>query len=165
VGIDDPIMRALTSSLLPAFERPDQASRVFVDHVTLAVGIHVAKAYGGMISVARPVRGGLTPWQLKRAEEMLAANLQGDVSLAELASDCELSASHFARAFRQSTGLSPHQRLLQRRVDEARRLLRDRRLSLSEIALACGFGDQSHFTRVFARLTGISPGVWRRNLD
>ncbi|TAI66740.1 AraC family transcriptional regulator [Bradyrhizobium sp. Leo170] len=165
VGVDDPIIRALTSSLVPAFEHPDQASRIFVDHVTLAVGIHVAKMYGGMVSQIRPTRGGLAPWQLKRAEETLAASLQGDISLADLANDCGISASHFARAFRQSTGLSPHQWLQQKRVDEAKVLLRERRLSLSEVALACGFADQSHFTRVFSRLTGVSPGVWRRNLD
>ena len=158
-------MSALTSSLVPAFERPEQASRVFVDHLTLAVGIHVAKTYGGMISRGQPPRGGLATWQLNRVEEMLAADLRGDISLVDLASRCNLSASHFARAFRQSTGLSPHQWLLQRRVDEAKRLLRDRRLSLSEVALACGFGDQSHFTRVFTRLTGSSPGAWRRTFE
>ena len=165
VGIDDPVVRALTSSLVPAFEYPDQASRLFVDHVTLAVGVHVARTYGGMISQVRRSRGGLAPWQLKRAEDSLAANLEGDISLADLANDCGLSASHFARAFRQSTGLSPHQWLLRRRVDEAKGLLRERTLSLSVVALACGFGDQSHFTRVFSRLTGISPGSWRRKCD
>ncbi|MDH2385509.1 AraC family transcriptional regulator [Bradyrhizobium sp. CER78] len=165
VGIDDPVMRALTSSLIPAFEKPDQASRVFVDHVTLAVGIHVAKTYGGMISAVRPPTGGLAPSQLRRAQDALAANLHGDISLADLAADCGLSASHFTRAFRQSTGLSPHQWLLRHRVEEAKHLLRDRQITLSEIALACGFGDQSHFTRVFSRLAGISPGAWRRTLD
>jgi len=164
-GIDDAVMRGLVGSLMPAFERPDQASRLFVEHVVLAVGIHAAKAYGGMLPAITQLRGGLAPWQVKRAEDSLAANLGGDVSLADLANDCGLSASHFSRAFRQSTGLSPHQWLLQRRVDQAKGLLADRRLSLSEIALACGFSDQSHFSRVFSRLTGNSPGSWRRNLD
>ncbi|MCC8963870.1 helix-turn-helix transcriptional regulator [Bradyrhizobium sp. Pear76] len=165
VGIDDPIMRALTSSLVPAFEAPEQASRLFIDHVTLAVGIHVAKTYGGMISAVRPPRGGLAPWQLRRAQDALAADLRGGIALADLANECGLSASHFTRAFRQSTGLSPHQWLLRHRVEMAKHLLRDRQIPLSDIALACGFGDQSHFTRVFTRLTGISPGAWRRNLD
>ena len=164
-GLDDPIMQALTTSLLPSFQSPERVSRLFVDHVTFAVGIHVAKTYGGLVSPVRRVRGGLAPWQLRQAEEALAANLQGDVSLVDLAKDCGVSASHFARAFRQSTGVAPHQWLLQRRVDEAKRLLTDGRLSLVEIALTCGFGDQSHFTRVFTRLTGVSPGAWRRNLD
>jgi transcriptional regulator GlxA family with amidase domain len=165
VGLDDPVMRALVASLLPSFEHPEQASRVFIEHVTTAIGIHVAKTYGGMQPVMSPTRGGLAPWQLRRSEDKLTANLEGDVSLAELASDCGLSTSHFSRAFRQSTGRSPHQWLMQHRIDQAKNLLPDRKLSLSEIALACGFADQSHFTRVFTRFAGTSPGVWRRNWD
>ncbi|OKO76030.1 AraC family transcriptional regulator [Bradyrhizobium sp. AS23.2] len=164
-GVDDAVMRALTTSLLPSFENPEQASRLFVDHVTFAVGIHVAKTYGGLVSPPRRSRGGLAPWQLRQAEETLAANLRGDVSLFDLARDCGVSASRFARLFRQSTGVAPHQWLLQRLVEEAKRLLSDRRFSLAEIALTSGFGDQSHFTRIFTRLIGITPGAWRRNLD
>ncbi|MCC8959803.1 helix-turn-helix transcriptional regulator [Bradyrhizobium sp. Pear77] len=165
VGVDDSTIRALVTSLMPAFDHPEQASRVFVEHVTMAVGIHAAKTYGGMQLVVRPLRGGLAPWQMRRTEETLAANLQGDVSLADLANDCGVSLAHFSRAFRRSTGLSPHQWLLKRRVDEAKGLLRDRTLSLSDVALSCGFADQPHFTRVFAKLTGLTPGAWRRNLQ
>jgi transcriptional regulator GlxA family with amidase domain len=114
--------------------------------------------------VVRPLRSGLAPWQLKRAEEKLMANLEGNVSLADLAAHCGVSVGHFARAFRRSTGLSPHQWLMRRRVDEAKGLIRTRTLSLSEVALACGFVDQSHFTRVFTRQTGVSPGTWRRSV-
>jgi len=164
-GVDDPVLRALVGSLAPAFEHPEQASRLFAEHVTMAVGIHAAKTYGGMQPMTLPRRGGLAPWQVNRAEDTLAANLEGDISLADLANDCGLSTSHFSRAFRQSTGVSPHQWLLQRRVDQAKSLLPNRSLSLSEIALACGFSDQSHFTRVFTRLVGIGPGAWRRDRD
>ena len=164
-GVDDPVMRALVTSLMPTFEKPEQASRIFIEHVTMAVGVHAAKTYGGMQPVVRQLRGGLAPWQMKRTEETLAANLEGDVSLADLANDCGVSVSHFSRAFRQSTGMSPHQWLLKRRVDQAKSLLRDRTLSLSDVALSCGFADQSHFTRVFARTSGLSPGAWRRNLE
>jgi AraC-like DNA-binding protein len=165
VGVDDSVMGALVSSLRPAFERPEQASRIFVDHVAMAVGIHVAETYGDMQSMVRPPRGGLASWQTKRAKEALAENLEGDVSLADLAKDCGLSASHFSRAFRQSVGISPHQWLTRRRIEEAKRLLRERTLSLSDVALACGFADQSHFTRVFVRFTGGSPGSYRRNCE
>jgi AraC-like DNA-binding protein len=133
--------------------------------VTFAVGVHVAKTYGGLAPAMKQARGGLAAWQVKRAEETLAANLEGDVSLADLANDCGLSASHFSRAFRQSTGQSPHQWLQQRRIELAKSLLHDRNLSLSEIGLSCGFADQSHFTRVFAALVGVSPGAWRRNCN
>ncbi|MDI3566837.1 helix-turn-helix transcriptional regulator [Bradyrhizobium sp. Arg816] len=60
--------------------------------------------------------------------------------------------------------LSPHKWLLKRRVDQAKSLLRDRTLPLSDVALSCGFNDQSHFTRFFAKLTGVTPGAWRRHL-
>jgi AraC-like DNA-binding protein len=164
-GVDDPVMRALVSSLLPALKKPEQANRLFVEHVTMAVGVHATLTYGGMQPLARPLRGGLAPWQMRRTEETIAANLEGDVSLADLANDCGMSVSHFGRAFRQSTGVSPHRWLLKQRVDQAKSLLRDRTRSLADVALSSGFADQSHFTRVFARMTGISPGAWRRSLD
>jgi AraC-like DNA-binding protein len=61
-------------------------------------------------------------------------------------------------------GVAPHRWLINRRVELAKDLLRDRETSLSEIALRCGFADQSHFTRVFTRWAGVSPGAWRRDM-
>ena len=111
------------------------------------------------------VRGGLAPWQERRAKEILCANLDGRMPLNEVARECRLSVSHFSRAFRRSTGAAPHNWLLTRRVDLAKEKLRDDRLSLLDVALACGFADQSHLTRVFTRMVGVSPGAWRRALD
>ena len=110
----------------------------------------------------RPIRGGLAPWQERRAKELLAANIDSNVALKEVARECGLSASHFARAFRQSNGMAPHRWLVNHRVEAAKALLQDGVLSLSEIGLRCGFADQSHFTRTFTRVVGMSPGVWRR---
>jgi AraC family transcriptional regulator len=75
-----------------------------------------------------------------------------------------LSVSHFSRRFRQTVGVAPHKWLLSFRVDLAKNLLRKQEKTLSDVALVCGFADQSHFTRVFTRMTGISPGAWRRGL-
>ncbi len=83
----------------------------------------------------------------------------------EAAQQCGLSVSHFARAFKETTGLPPHRWLIRRRVEVAEALLRNSRMSLTEVALTCGFADQSHFTRVFSRVVGISPGAWRRNCE
>jgi AraC family transcriptional regulator len=77
-GVDDRVMRGLAQSLLPAFEHPEQANRLFVEQVTLAVGVHTASTYGGMKAERYAVRGGLAPWQEKRAIEMLDANLGGE---------------------------------------------------------------------------------------
>ncbi|WP_291690964.1 helix-turn-helix domain-containing protein [Bradyrhizobium sp.] len=106
--------------------------------------------------------GGLTPLQVRQVKELISANLDGDISIDAMAQLCGLSSGHFARAFRKTIGMAPHQWLLQRRIAIAQQLLRNAKLSLSEVALASGFVDQSHFTRVFGRITGASPGQWRK---
>ena len=162
-GIDDAVIRGLGHALLPAFERPGEASKLFVDHVTLAAAAHVAKTYGAM-RMETLKQGGLAAWQERLAKEMLDAHLDGEISPVELARQCGLSPSHFARAFRRSTGKPPHQWLLHRRIEKAKTLLRETAMPLSDVAAACGFADQSHFTRVFAKASGAAPGQWRRSV-
>ena len=162
MAIDDATIFNLGQAVLPALSRPDQVNQLFVDHVLLALGIHVARTYGGMQPLAPPIRGGLATWQVKRAKEILSADLDGRVPLKEVARECRLSVSHFSRAFRRTMGAAPHNWLLTHRIAVAKEKLRDRRLSLSDVALACGFADQSHLTRVFTRIVGVSPGAWRR---
>ena len=165
VGVNDATISSLGSAILPALSHADQANRLFVDHVTLAAGIHLASTYGGLRPVVRPVRGGLAPWQERRAKEVLSSNLDGSVPLKDVARECRLSVSHFSRAFRRTMGVAPHNWLLTRRIEVAKEKLRNSGLSLSEVALACGFADQSHLTRVFTGMVGVSPGAWRRALD
>ena len=165
VGVNDAAISSLGSTILPALSHADQANRLFVDHVTLAAGIHLASTYGGLRPVVRPVRGGLAPWQERRAKEVLSSNLDGSVQLKEVARECRLSVSHFSRAFRRTMGVAPHNWLLTRRIEVAKEKLRNSGLSLSEVALACGFADQSHLTRVFTGMIGVRPGAWRRALD
>lgn len=161
IGIADRVLAALGQALLPVFEKPDEVSQLFVDNFTSAVVAHVAHTFGGMQSNERLLRGRLAPWQERRAKEFIDAHLSGDISVHLLAEVCRLSSSHFSRAFRESTGMSPHQWLLFRRVDKATDLLRDKALPLATVAVACGFADQSHFNRVFTRFAGVSPGRWR----
>jgi AraC-like DNA-binding protein len=163
-GVADDTMRNLGLSLVGGFERSQEVSGIFLEHVSFAVCAHIAQTYGGMRPNSMGRRGGLAAWQERRAKEILGANLNGAVRLTELARECRLSVSHFSRAFRQSMGVAPHRWLMNRRVELAKDLLRDRDSSLSEIALRCGFADQSHFTRVFTRRAGVSPGAWRRGV-
>jgi AraC-like DNA-binding protein len=165
VGFADETIRHLNLAAIAALRRPGQVNRLFVDHLTLAFTAHVAQVYGGMEPAAGLTKGGLAPWQERRAKELLLADLAGAPPLAELAAACSLSPSHFGRAFRRTTGLAPHAWLLQARVARSMTLLREPHVSLSEIALACGFVDQSHFTRVFVRRAGLTPGAWRRTVS
>jgi AraC-like DNA-binding protein len=165
VAIDDATIASLGSAMLPALSHPDRASQLFVEHVLLGLGIHVAQTYGGMRAMSPPIRGGLAAWQVRRAKEILSANLDGRVPLKEVARACGLSVSYFSRAFRRSMGAAPHNWLLTHRVEVAKQKLREGRLSLRDVALACGFADQSHLTQVFTRAVGVSPGAWRRALD
>ena len=161
----DPVLRGMAEALLPS-PLPSRSMQIgFVDHAMLATGHHLASTYGRMQPIKRPILGGLTPLQERRAKEYISANLAGDVSLADIARECGLSASQFSKAFRNSVGMPPHRWLVQQRVSLAKSLLRQRTMTLAEIALACGFADQSHFTQTFSAWTGLSPGVWRRSIQ
>ncbi|WP_315758981.1 MULTISPECIES: AraC family transcriptional regulator [unclassified Bradyrhizobium] len=160
IGHDDAIVRHLGSTFLAALRRPDEANQLVIDHLMLALTAHVAATYGGL-QQAEPARGGLAPWQVRRACELLESELGGKLSLQQIAVEFDLSVSHFSRAFRISTGRPPHQWLLHQRVERTKQLMAQRHLSLSEIAMSAGFANQSHFTRVFSALTGTSPGRWR----
>jgi AraC family transcriptional regulator len=161
-GHDDEVIRHIGGSLLQALRQPAETNQLFIDHMMLAFTTHVAQSYGGMQRRAAPTRGGLAPWQAKRACEKLESDLGGKLPLAQIAAEFGFSVSHFSRAFRASTGLPPHQWLLQQRVKAAKQLLTVRDLPLAEIAISVGFANQSHFTRVFSAAVGVSPGVWRR---
>jgi AraC family transcriptional regulator len=162
VGLSDPTIGHMSVALLAALGAREQVSRLFVDHATLAFAAHMAEAYGGLQAVSHVSKGGLARWQERQAKDMLLANLTGATPLASIAATCGLSPSHFARAFRKSTGMPPHAWLNQARVERAMALLRQPSQSLSDIAFECGFVDQSHFTRVFVRRVGLTPGAWRR---
>jgi AraC-like DNA-binding protein len=121
------------------------------------------EGFSHMQAGARIARGGLAPWQMRRATELLRERLYGEVSLSAVAAECKLSVSHFARSFKQAIGQTPHRWLLDRRVDEAKNLMLHSGMRLSAIALDCGFGDQTSFNRAFRKIAGTSPGDWRRS--
>ena len=162
IGHDDGVVRHLGASILEALHRSDETNQLFVDHMMLALTAHVAQTYGGLRPTAEPSRSGLAPWQVKRACERLDSDLGGTLSLQQVAAEFDLSVSHFSRAFRISTGLPPHQWLLRQRVKAAKQLMTVRGLPLAEIAVSAGFANQSHLTKVFSALVGVSPAAWRR---
>jgi len=99
---------------------------------------------------------------VRRIAAYVDAHLQDDIRLVELAAAANLSPTHFARAFKAETGQTPHGYVVERRIARSRALLGDRDLPLSQIAYACGFANQSHFTTVFRHHTGATPAVFRQ---
>lgn len=162
---DDPVIHRLATAMLPALAQPERANGMFVEYMSFALAAHVARAHGGLRELEVPPRGGLARWQERRACELMAANLDGEISVHDLATECRLSTSHFARAFRQTTGMPPHRWLLRRRIEAALELMKDRQNSLVDIALATGFASQSHFSDTFRRHMGMSPACWRRTQE
>ena len=106
--------------------------------------------------------GGLAPWQAELALRQLRRDLSADHPVSDLAASCGLSRSYFARAFKATIGQSPHRWLVHRRIERAGELLERTDISISRIAAACGFADQSHLTRRFHAIVGLSPAAWRR---
>lgn len=163
VSVEDSTVRQLSEVLYAALQQPERANSLFVDHVTIALALHVAETYGTSRQLRSRAQGGLAPWQERRAKELIASRLDGNVSLEMLAAACGVSRSQFARSFRRSVGEPPYRWLLRQRVERAKTLMRETALSLSEVAIASGFCDQSHLTRCFRSFAGVSPGVWQRH--
>jgi AraC-like DNA-binding protein len=160
-GVFDPVVHQLGQILSTSLEQSARTSKIFLDHVLYALKCHFAIAYGGL-ALSSSSRGGLSPMQMRRAIEFLEARLDGNVALQEVADVCGLSVSHFARAFRQSFHRPPYKWLTERRVDKAKELMAKSRLPIADIAVQCGFADQSALNRSFKRILGSTPGIWRR---
>jgi AraC-like DNA-binding protein len=152
-------LRRLAECLAAECEKPDQFSQLYVDSLTAAAFIDFLRL--GAENPARAV-GRLAPWQLRRVTDYITEHLSDTVRLKDLAGLTGLSQSHFGRAFKTSTGLSPHRWQLDARIAKAQQLLLSRSLPLAQIALVTGFADQSHFCRVFSTMVGTSPAAWER---
>jgi AraC-like DNA-binding protein len=160
---DDLVVAQITKSILPFLGRSDSLSVLALDQFSLILGAHLLQQYGVLRKTGRCSKGGLAAWQKKRAAELLRENLHGHIRLSEIACQCGLSISHFARCFKSSFGVSTHQWLIQHRIEHAEELMKQTKMSLMEVALRSGFTDQAAFTRTFQRLVGVSPGRWRRH--
>ena len=161
--VADSVVRHLRSCLQTTRAQPSEMCSSCLHHIETAVQAYLRHTHGVTPVSSPAARGGLAPWQSRRAQEMMRSRLDEAIPVAELARAVSLSPGHFVRAFKQTTGQPPHRWLIEQRIDKAKQLLIGTTLSLGEIALACGFADQSHFTRMFSRVTHSTPGAWRRD--
>jgi transcriptional regulator GlxA family with amidase domain len=148
--------------LLASSQEDMPSFHLFGDSVVAAIIARLSHL-GATKQPASSRRLGLTKRQLTQVTEFMHDNLSRCVRLSELASLAGLSASQFGRAFKVSTGMTPHNWHIATRIEYAKRMLVDREKSLVDIALEAGFSEQSHFTRAFTSANGISPNAWRRS--
>lgn len=136
---------------------------LYAETMATALSVHLLRHHSNLDSLRlRPARGGLAAWQLNRICDYLDARIADDITLAELARLVNLSPAHFCRAFKTSTGKTITRWRTERRIARGKELLADPRLAITDIALACGFSDHSHFGKVFREQVGVAPSFWRR---
>jgi AraC family transcriptional regulator len=159
----DPVITAIQGSIARGIAAGPEVDDLVFDHLLLALLTHVAITYGEMRKPSPGMRGSLTPAQLKRAEDVMMDRLGSPTALSDVARCCDLSPSHFSRAFRLATGRTPSAWRMARRIELSQKLLREDGHSIAQVALLSGFADQSHFTRTFAREVGQPPADWLRS--
>ena len=160
---EDLVLSQLTKSILPYIGREGSPSPLSVDYLQLLLGAHLLQRYGQLQKSPRIVSAGLGPVQKRRAIELLNENLAGPIRISDLAHECGLSISHFARSFKTAFGMPAHRWLVHRRVERSKELMVQTAESLADIADEIGFADQATFTRAFRQIVGVSPGRWRRD--
>ncbi|MEO3988772.1 AraC family transcriptional regulator [Pseudocitrobacter cyperus] len=154
---EDDKITALYRQFLLSCDWQQPANQLTLSSASTLLLTHLIQNYSTVQWRIPAVKGGLAPSVLRNVLAWIDANLSQPLTLAELAAQAALSEYHFARMFRQSTGLAPHQYVMQRRMDHAKQLVSHTTQPLTEIALACGFSSASHFSNRFKCVLGVTP--------
>jgi AraC family transcriptional regulator len=159
-AVQDQLIDQIGLALQAELQSQGSGSRLYAEAMTNALAIHILRHYSTQSHPTVSCNGGLSPHKLRLVTDYINNNLEHELSLNELAVIVQLSQYHFCRAFKQASGLSPHQYLIQQRVERAKQLLQSGRMNIGAVAIACGFTHQSHLHRHFKRLTGVTPKAW-----
>lgn len=141
---------------------PDGGDSAYQKMLSDLLAIHLLRHYSDLIAPEDLHRSGLSPSVMRRVQSFVDEQLGSRISLENMAAIANMSTYHFAHAFRDVTGVPPHRYLTQRRIEQARELLRKTRLPVAEIAWRLGYSNQSHFTKLFRREVGVTPSAFRR---
>jgi AraC family transcriptional regulator len=138
--------------------------KLFVDCIESALANILLTSFNTFAPRSISGKGGMAPHVLRRVVEFMHANMDKQIGLKDLADCAGLSLSHFSFQFRATTNQSPHQYMLQLRVERSKELLKDSRLSVLDVGFEVGFRNQQHFATVFRNSVGIPPSVYRTKL-
>jgi len=163
IGIDDPMVRGLALALRAEILSGYGGGRWYGEALVHTLAIHLVRHYAATPQTVRDDTGGLGRRPLRLVLDYIHEHLAEDVSLETLARVAGLSPFHFARLFKKTVGIAPHQYLIRRRVERAKELLLTTESEIAEIAVQVGFCDQSHLTSHFKRTYGIAPGAFLRS--
>jgi AraC family transcriptional regulator len=159
----DPDIWATVLKLKAQLQHPCRSRNTYIEALGIALAHELVRMNEGVSSPVSDVRGGLSGWQQAKLTEFIEEHLGEELSLATMAQLVHLSPFHFSRAFKQSFGMPPHRYLTSRRIERAKMLLEERKLSVTEIGLDVGFSETSSFTATFRKVTGETPTGYRRS--
>ncbi|MBI4779804.1 MAG: helix-turn-helix domain-containing protein [Oscillatoriophycideae cyanobacterium NC_groundwater_1537_Pr4_S-0.65um_50_18] len=159
--IRDPQIEAIGRLLLSELHRGQPTSRLYVESLANVLAVHLIRQYTNVQPVLLGYEGGLPHHQLIQVLDYVDAHLHQDIKLADLAALLSISQFHFSHQFKQATGISPYQYLLQQRIERAKQLLKQSDRSIADIAVLCGFNSHSHLSKQFRQLTGTTPKAYR----
>ncbi len=158
---DDPVIRRIGMALMAEVVSEGPAGRLYAESLANVLAVHLLRHYTQDGDRLRTVIGGLTGRKLNLATEFIEDNIERDLGITEIADAVDLSPFHFARSFKQATGVSPHQYLIKSRIERAKTLLAKSELPIVEVGISVGFKNQSHFTTLFRRVTHLTPKAYR----
>jgi AraC family transcriptional regulator len=162
IGLRDSQLESLMRALQAELEAGVHFGSLFAETVAQGLAVYLAQRYAAFPPRLATYRGGLPKKSLHRVLQYVEDQLDENLSLLVMAEVAGISPNHFSELFSRSTGVSPHQYVLGRRMERAKRLLRDVRISIVEVSAQAGFVNQSHFARLFRRVVGVSPTEYRR---
>jgi AraC family transcriptional regulator len=159
----DPLLQHMALVLQAAIEGEGLAGQLYAESLADALVVHFLRRYAAARHSLGKLTGGLSPYKLRRTSAYIKAHLAQELSLATLAAVAQTSPAHFARLFKHTTGLTPHQYVNTCRMEYAKRLLAETDGPLIEIGLQVGCADQSHFTALFRTHVSMTPKAYRDN--